>query len=28
VEENVPDLTSKGDISIVQKYLVDTFGDF
>jgi glucose-1-phosphate adenylyltransferase len=28
VEENVPDLTSKGDISIVQKYLIDTFGDF
>lgn len=28
VEENVPDLTSKGDIGIVQKYLVDTFGDF
>ncbi len=28
VEENVPDLTSKGDISIVQKYLVDEFGDF
>ena len=28
VEENVTDLTSKGDISIVQKYLVDTFGDF
>ncbi len=28
VEENVPDLTSKGDISVVQKYLVDTFGDF
>jgi len=28
VEENVPDLTSKGDISIVQRYLVDTFGDF
>ena len=28
VEENVPDLTSKGDIGIVQQYLVDTFGDF
>jgi glucose-1-phosphate adenylyltransferase len=28
VEENVPDLTSKGDITIVQKYLVDEFGDF
>ncbi|MDR6561819.1 MULTISPECIES: sugar phosphate nucleotidyltransferase [unclassified Arcicella] len=28
VEENVPDLTSKGDISIVQKYLVDEFGEF
>ena len=28
VEESVPDLTSKGDIGIVQKYLVDTFGDF
>lgn len=28
VEENVPDLTSKGDISIVQKYLIDSFGDF
>jgi glucose-1-phosphate thymidylyltransferase/glucose-1-phosphate adenylyltransferase len=28
VAENVPDLTSKGDISIVQKYLVDEFGDF
>lgn len=28
VSENVPDLTSKGDISLVQKYLVDEFGDF
>jgi glucose-1-phosphate thymidylyltransferase/glucose-1-phosphate adenylyltransferase len=28
VEENVPDLTSKGDITIVQQYLMDTFGDF
>jgi len=28
VAENVPDLTSKEDISIVQQYLVDTFGDF
>lgn len=28
VAENVPDLTSKGDISLVQKYLVDEFGDF
>jgi glucose-1-phosphate adenylyltransferase len=28
VEESVPDLTSKGDISIVQKYLVEEFGDF
>ncbi|MBB6004616.1 sugar phosphate nucleotidyltransferase [Arcicella rosea] len=28
VEENVPDLTSKGDITIVQQYLVEEFGDF
>jgi len=28
VAENVPDLTSKGDIGIVQKYIGDTFGDF
>lgn len=28
VEENVPDLTSKGDITIVQRYLVEEFGDF
>ncbi len=27
-EESVPDLTSKGDISIVQKYLIEEFGDF
>jgi glucose-1-phosphate adenylyltransferase len=28
VEESVPDLTSKGDISIVQDYLLEKFGDF
>ncbi|WP_044171224.1 sugar phosphate nucleotidyltransferase [Flectobacillus major] len=28
VAESVPDLTSKGDISTVQKYLIDEFGDF
>ncbi len=28
VAETVPDLTSKGDISLVQQYLIDTFGDF
>lgn len=28
VEENVPDLTSKGDITNVQQYLVEEFGDF
>lgn len=28
VSETVPDLTSKGDISVVQQYLIDEFGDF
>jgi hypothetical protein len=26
--ENVPDLTSKEDILVMQKYLEETYGDF